>query len=61
MINVSETIKFDNPNDLRIVRYVDEYEVFDKSGNSVYYHVDEHNTPTENVVKDILFYLNGKL
>ncbi len=27
MINVSETIKFDNPNDLRIVRYVDEYEV----------------------------------
>ncbi len=60
MIIVSE-IKSDIPKGMCILKYGDEYEVFDKSGNSVYYHVDEHNTPTENVVKDILFYLNGKL
>ena len=60
MIIVSEIIEFDNPKDLRILKYVDEYEVFDKSGNSIYY-VDEHNSTIENVVKDIFAYLNGKL
>ena len=59
MIIVSE-IKSDIPKGMCILKYGDEYEVFDKSGNSIYY-VDEHNSTIENVVKDIFAYLNGKL